>query len=131
MGSTLKEVVLRRFYYFGCRGDQAGHFLHGGPSRHADRLECGFPTSILDGTFAPLDSNDLHWRLTQLRFNHHIVSILACHDNTIDKRSGSNAAFIVVDNATPWDAFDILAEARDRFPDCWERLKDVQVETAR
>lgn len=57
--------------------------------------------------------------------DHHVISILSCHDNTIDKRPGSNAAFVVIDEAA-WDAEHILAEMRDRFPDCWQRLRDVQ-----
>lgn len=116
---------MRRFYYFGCRGTQAGHYVHGGESRHLDHLDGGFPVFILDGTFTPLDPNDRQWRLTQLRFNHHIVSILSCHDNTIDKRPGSNASFVVIDSEA-WDAERILAEAQTRFPDCWERLRDVK-----
>ena len=112
---------MRRFYYFGCRGTEGGHYIHGGSSTHLEHLDGGFPVFLLDGTFAPLDRNSKDWRLTQLRFNHHVVSILACHDNTIDKRQGSNAAFIVVDER-PWDMSEILADARTRFPDCWERL---------
>jgi hypothetical protein len=81
---------------------------------------------MLDGTFAPLDVNDPKWRLTQLRFNHHVISILACHDNTIDKRPGSNACFVVID-VEPWEPEHILAEMKERFPDCWERLKSVML----
>lgn len=117
---------MRRFYYFGCRGTEAGHFLHGDVHLATkDALDGGFPTHLLDGTFAPINPHDRSWRLTQLRFNHHIVSILACHDNTIDTRPGSNACFVVVDTL-PWSAGHILAEMRDRFPDCWERLKFVR-----
>ena len=112
---------MRRVYYFGCRGTQSGHYIHGGGSGHMEHLDGGFPVFILDGTFAPLDANDRNWKLTQLRFNHHVVSILATHDNTIDKRPGSNAAFVVIDEG-PWDEEHILAEAKERFPDCWERL---------
>lgn len=116
---------MRRFYYFGCRGNETGHYIFGVSSNHQDHLDGGFPVFILDGTFAPLDENDRSWKLTHLRFNHHVVSILACHDNTIDKRPGSNAAFVVVDTQ-PWDEQHILAEMSDRFPDCRERLRNVQ-----
>jgi hypothetical protein len=84
---------VRRFYYFGCRGKEAGHFIHGSQhSKDRDRLENGFPVWMLDGTFTPLDRNDRGWRLTQLRFGEggSIMSILSCHDNTIDTRGGSN-----------------------------------------
>jgi hypothetical protein len=120
---------MRRFYYFGCRGNKTGHYIFGGSSQHLDHLDGGFPVYILDGTFAPLDPNDRSWKLTHLRFNHHIVSILACHDNTIDPRPGSNAAFVVIDTQ-PWDAEHILAEMGDQFPDCRERLRDVQITSA-
>lgn len=116
---------MKRFYYFGCRGTESGHYLHGDTSAHVKALDGGFPVFLLDGTFAPLDRNDDSWRLTQLRFNHHIVSILARHDNTIDTRPGSNAAFVVVDEQ-PWDQERILAEMRERFPDCWDRLRLVR-----
>jgi hypothetical protein len=122
---TERKRGVRRFYYFGCRGSESGHYLHGGSSAHLDHLDDGFPVWMLDGTFAPLDANDRTWCLTQLRHQHHVVSILACHDNTIDKRPGSNAAFVVIDE-TPWDAEHILAQMRERFPDCWERLKEVR-----
>lgn len=117
---------MKRFYYFGCRGTQLGHFIHGEWSSpgHHDHLENGFPVHLLDGTFAPIDSTDRRWRLTHLRYGDHVVSILACHDNTIDKRGGSNAAFIVVDSVA-WNPPHILDDARRRFPDCYERLKDV------
>jgi hypothetical protein len=117
---------VRRFYYFGCRGTEGGHYIFGGPSRHINNLDGGFPVYLLDGTFTPLDANDRSWRLTQLRFNHSILSILACHDNTIDTRPGSNAAFIVIDEQ-PWDEEHILAKMKECFPDCVERLKDVRV----
>lgn len=113
---------MRRFYYYGCRGSQSGHYIHGTGSAHADRLDGGFPVHILDGTFAPLDTNTTAWKLTQLRFAGHVVSILACHDNTIDKRPGSNAAFIAIDSV-PWDETDMLNEASRAFPDCRERLQ--------
>lgn len=118
---------MRRFYYFGCRGTQGGHSLHGdNRSAHDEHLDGGFPVFLLDGTFTPIDTKDRSWKLTHLRFNYHVVSILSCHDNTIDKRPGCNAAFVVVDE-NPWDAFEILKDARGRFPDCWERLKGVQL----
>lgn len=42
-----------RFYYFGCRGSEAGHYLYGDTvSRIADTLDGGFLTHLLDGTFA-------------------------------------------------------------------------------
>jgi hypothetical protein len=82
---------MRRFYYFGCRGLEGGHYLHadarypdGRQTSDHDHLDGGFPIFLLDGTFAPLKTSDRSWRLTQLRFGGHIVSILACHDNTID-----------------------------------------------
>jgi hypothetical protein len=110
---------MRRFYYFGCRGTQSGHYLH--PSVHGEHLDGGFPYYLLDGTFAPIDNHDRGWKLTHLRFAHDVLSILACHDNTIDERPGSNAAFVVID-AKPWDEEHILAEMRERFPDCVARL---------
>jgi hypothetical protein len=113
---------MRRFYYFGCRGDRAGHFLHGGDSAHDERLDGGFPVYMLDSTFAPLDMNEPWWRLTQLRFNHNVLSILSRWDTTIDKRPNSNATFVAIDSE-PWDEERILAEARVKFPDCWERLR--------
>jgi hypothetical protein len=120
---------MRRFYYFGCRGSEGGHYLHGdNRSRHVDHLDGGFPVHLLDGTFTPLDTRDRRWRLTQLRFNHHVVSILSCHDDTIEKRPGGNASFVVIDSA-PWDAEHILNDAKERFPDCWERLRNVEAET--
>lgn len=120
---------MKRFYYFGCRGTATGHYIHASPAadRHSDHLDNGFPIHMLDGTFAPLDRGARHWRLTRLRYGNsgHIMSILACHDNTIDKRPGSNAAFVVVDEHA-WGETGILESAHTRFPDCWERLKDVE-----
>ena len=122
---------MRRFYYFGCRGTESGHYIHAsarnvdGNRPDSNHLDGGFPVHILDGTFTPLDTNDKRWRLTQLRFNHHIISILSCHDNTIDTRPGSNASFIVIDSDA-WDAEAILGAAREKFPDCWNRLRDVK-----
>lgn len=119
-----------RVYYFGCRGSEKGHFLHGADPNKTPRLRetlegISFPIGLLDGTFTPIDSNDRSWRLTHLHTTgSHILSILACHDNTIDKRPGSNAAFVVVDYE-PWTEKQILAEAQKRFPDCWERLQAV------
>ena len=113
---------MRRFYYFGCRGSQAGHYIHGSGSQHREHLDGGFPVFILDGTFAPLDTDITDWKLTHLRFAHHVVSILACHDNTIDRRPGSNAAFVAVD-VIPWDEKSILDQAAADFPDCRERLQ--------
>ena len=113
---------MRRFYYFGCRGTEGGHYLHGGKSVHDEHLDGGFPVFILDGTFAPLDQNDTSWKLTHLRYAHHVVSILACHDNTIDRRPGSNAAFVVVDTH-PWMEGGILDAMAVQFPDCRDRLQ--------
>jgi hypothetical protein len=113
---------VRRFFYFGCRGTQSGHYLHDGNRQvSGDRDDTGIPYWLFDGTFAPLDANNRGWKLTHLRARHHILSVLACHDYTIDKRPGSNAAFIVID-AEPWDTEHILAEMRERYPDCWKRL---------
>lgn len=115
---------MRRYYYFGCRGSESGHYIHGEGGRHIDTLAGGFPTRLLDDVFTPLDRNDRRWRLTHLRFGGHVISILACHDNTIDKRPGSNANFVVVD-AGPWTGAQILEMAREIFPDCAERLREV------
>jgi hypothetical protein len=117
---------MRRFYYFGCRGRDAGHFIHGDieSSAHRDTLDNQFPVHVLDETFAPITRADRRWRLTHIRYGGHVMSILACHDNSIDKRPGSNAAFIVVDSLS-WDTESILDNARTKFPDCFERLKDV------
>jgi hypothetical protein len=114
---------MRRFFYFGCHGNQSGHYLHDGNHRvSGNKDDTGIPYWLFDGTFAPLESTDRGWKLTQLRMHgHHVLSILACHDNTIDARPGSNAAFIVID-VQPWDEEHILAEMRVRYPDCWERL---------
>jgi len=114
---------MRRFYYFGCRGSDLGHYLHG--AAHPDYLDGGFPAHLLDGVFAPIDANDRGWKLTHLRFAGHVVSILAKHDNTIDKRGGSNACFVAIDDG-PLDETTILGEARKRFPDCWERLTSAK-----
>jgi hypothetical protein len=121
-----------RFYYYGCRGTEKGHYIHGENGRHyADTLDVGFPGWLLDGTFAPLDQNDCHWKLTQLNARYsHVLSILACHDNTIDSRPGSNAAFVVLDTVA-WDEEHILAEMRGRFPDCWERLDSIGLRRGR
>lgn len=86
-----------------------------------DTLDAGFPSDMLDGTFAPLDTSSQEWKLTHMRYNHHVVSVLSRHDNTIDKRPGSNASFVVED-AVPWDEAKILASMKVYFPDCWERL---------
>jgi hypothetical protein len=117
---------VRRFYYFGCRGSQTGHHLHshypdGRTTAERDRLDGGFPIHLLDGTFAPLARDDRRWKLTHLSLNHHVLSILAKHDYTIDTRPGSNACFVMIDE-TAWDEWHILAEAKICFPDCWERL---------
>lgn len=120
---------MRRHYYYGCRGTESGHYLHGdNKTAHAKELDGGFPVAMLDGTFAPLDRNDVRWKITQLR-NGHVVSILVRHDNTIDTRPGSNAAFVVVD-ACAWDPASILEDARHRFTDCWERLHDARISNA-
>jgi hypothetical protein len=126
---------MRRFYYFGCRGSEGGHYLHtdarypdGRETSDHDHLDGGFPIHLLDGTFTHIDTSDRSWRLTHLRFNGHVISILSCHDNTIEKRPGGNASFVVIDSA-PWDAEHILASAKERFPDCWERLRNVEYQT--
>lgn len=113
---------MRRFYYYGCRGSDSGHYLFSEFSSHrGGAIAGGFPAFILDGAFAPLDTNDTGWKLTHLRYNHQILSILARHDNTIDSRPGSNACFVVMD-AEPWDEEPILAQMQKSFPDCWQRL---------
>lgn len=109
-----------RFYYYGCRGTETGHFLWSNNGR-VRKLHVAFPADLLDGTFAPLDRADPSWKLTYLRFDGHVLSILSKHDNTIDKRPGSNASFTVIDTR-PWPQDEILAMARDVFPDCWMRL---------
>lgn len=121
---------MRRFYYFGCRQTK-GHNLHtdvryvdGRQTSSRDHLDGGFPIFLLDRTFAPISETDQSWKLTQLRFNHHVISIIACHDNTIDERPGSNACFVVVDEV-PWNKEQILIEMRKRFPDCCKRLREV------
>jgi hypothetical protein len=118
---------MRRVYYFGCRNGQLGHYLYaqaGTLPHNSDHLDGGFPIYLLDGAFAPIDPNDHNWKLTHIRFNHHVLSILACHDNTIDKRPGSNAAFVVIDSA-PWNEKSILDVMSEWVPDCTARLKDV------
>lgn len=117
---------MRRFYYFGCRNEKCGHSLFGSQyNQNRDRLDNGFPVHLLDGTFTPIDPSDSSWRLTHLRYQG-IVSILSCHDNTIDKRGGSNANFVVIDDR-PWSAEEILSAMVRDFPDCVERLRNVPI----
>jgi len=121
---------VKRFYYFGCRGTRSGHHLYLGSRDgyvHNGHLDGGSPAYLLDGTFAPVDVDDRSWRLTHLRFDHHILSILARHDFTIDKRPGSNAVFVAID-FEPWDEEKILAVAKATFPDCVARLASVNAE---
>lgn len=111
--------------FFGCLGD-VGHYLH-----HADgyrlydasrkNLKCPFE-GALDSTFAPpfVNQRDDVTALTHI----HGWTVLAMWDRSIDKRPGSNAAFLVPGTHT--EAF-VWEAARAVFPQVVSRLKAAPV----
>lgn len=115
---------MRRCFYFGCRNDK-GHYLFSEDDNYGSlksQYNFGISVSSFDGTFAPIDKNSKEWKLTHLHApNHHFLSILAKHDFTVDKRPGSNSAFIILDEKV-YDQDSILNEMKRRFPDCYSRL---------
>lgn len=114
---------MKDFWYFGCeREGHSGHYLFTQFARTRGVLEdsrMGFPVHLLDGTFAPVVRTPGHWRLIVIRAGYEHLIILAGWDNTVDKRPGSNAAFISHGVLT---VDEMLARAREIFPAQHKRL---------
>jgi hypothetical protein len=109
--------------FYGCLGTQAGHFLltaHGdSPSYY--RLEQMGPNALkyIDGGFLP--KNPTHGTIYRS-----VIpgwTIIAMVDNSVDRRPGSNAEFLVPGE---YSTEEMKAMARATFPDIVARLAAFQ-----
>ena len=109
-------------YFFGC-WKEPGHYLfdrHGNTisDPKARELRIPFRARDLDGLFAPPFGNE-NETATALSHVHH-WTILGIWDRSVDRRPGSNAAFLVSgieDEDAAW------RHAREAFPQVVARLK--------
>lgn len=99
------------FYYFGCK-EGVGHYLH---NQAGQRVHKGFPFGNIDYIFCPVTNDENVSVLTQSQG----WSILAMRDYSIDKRPGSNAAFIAKGELTTVQMFHFATEF---FPQIVDRL---------
>lgn len=99
--------------YLGCANNKVGHYVFGVDSRtiHPHWLEC------MDGKFPP--EGDQTEGIARL---HHLngCTVLAFWDRSVDKRPGSNIAFVAPGRLTFDEA---VAAAKRNFPHVWPRFK--------
>jgi len=106
------------FLFFGCWEEGiCGHYL---ANKFGERQLLEDNRLPLDGTFQPIKEVVGTWRRIAIHGrNHRILTILAGWDQTVDKRPGSNAAF-VSDGIQTVD--EMLARAEKIFPKQHARL---------
>ncbi len=113
--------------YFGCRNDDAGHYLWApGMWRLTSSEERSLPiplrSGVLDSGYCPPDADQIQGRALLHRV--HGYTVIAFWDRTADSRSGSNSAFVLFGTLSFWEAVD---KAKESFPEVFERLKGTAV----
>jgi len=116
----MTDPEVNQFYYFGC-WVRVGHYLHNKSGLRINRV---FPFGHIDNTFCLTTGDENVASLTQS----HGWSILAMRDYSIDKRPGSNAAFIAKGELTTGQMFDF---AKQFFPQIAGRLAAFQKKSAK
>jgi hypothetical protein len=102
-------------FYFGCKNNKVGHYLHNETLRaiHSNIFPKDFPTDVgvLDGGLLPLKQPEIEGRASIVHING--WTIMSFWDKSVDKRGKSNCAFLFRGHYT----FNEVCEmARERFP---------------
>jgi hypothetical protein len=107
-------------YYFGCWGNEAGHYLHGSNGRLRWRDEESLtPWGMkCDGVLCPYGTNGPQGVVA----HHHKDgwTAIAFWDRSIDSRPGSNSVFFIHAEVTAEEAWRL---AQEKFPQVCGRFK--------
>jgi hypothetical protein len=119
----------KKWYYFGC-GNGPGHYLYGEnmssvslSMRRDDRVLSKLDRGLFDGLLAPLISPIKLYQATYNVLEGMGFVAVAWHDQSEDKRAGSNSIiFAPIERDILPTFHDVLEGGKIRFPRVFERL---------
>jgi hypothetical protein len=113
-----------KWFYFGCYR-QPGHyvFVPGMGGAYGSKYE---KLSNFDGSLPPRDPTG--YIASVSRLGGWGLTALAFWDYTVDKRGGCNSVFFAP--SLTITAEELLAGAKQHFPQVWERLPEIKIHPA-